>query len=355
MADFQPGELVEAITAGDQNVVSEMIAGGAPVDDVNDKGESALIEAVWQYNFELMNLLLESGADPNFQSAKGKRPLTAHPNMTGRMVKALVKAGADPTLESRHGSVIEEVAIYSTTRVLKALFKEGFELHVEGEKRTQLLGLMKLVKSSNLNLVLEKLGLDADSAEIESSKLKDRIKLWSKAADNDAFKELVTSLEFRLECSSKSWKRRKAVRNFVKAMDFSDDIDTAESTVQQLGQEILSQGCVLVANDILLDEKFNLLLFPTNDKYEVLTAIGTNGSNYGLDCFDLIRWLQETENENPFQLVAATHDGLTVFFTQPVSDAKKLAKRIVKFCPDSESETLAADLKSDRFFTFWWD
>lgn len=39
---------------------------------------------------------------------------------------------------------------------------------------------------------------------------------------------------------------------------------------------------ILIANDLLLDEKFNLLRFPTSYKYEVLAAIGVNGSNFGL-------------------------------------------------------------------------
>lgn len=355
MSKFNPGELVKAIKSGDANIVMGMLAEGAPVDDVNEGGESALIEAVWQYNFELMDLLLENGADPNFQSPKGKRPLTAHPNMTGTMVKALIKAGADPALSSLHGSVIEQVAIYSTTRVFKALLKEGFELHIEGEKRTKLLKLMRAVKSSNLNLLLEQFGVEADSDALESARLRDQVKLWNKAADGDKFQELVTLLENRLECRSKSWKRRKAVRSFANSMHMLDD-DAAEHAVQRLGEEAHTHGYLLIANDILHDEKFNLLLFPTNDKYEVLTAIGTNGSNFGLDRIDVVRWLQETEKENPFQLVAATHDGLTGFFTQPISNAAKLSKRMVEFCPEMESSDIPlGDIESERFFTFWWD
>jgi len=93
----------------------------------------------------------------------------------------------------------------------------------------------------------------------------------------------------------------------------------------------------------------------------VLRALGTNGGNYDVSNDDVIQWLQELEEEQPFVLTGA--DGATVEgrFTSPIEDPADLAERMCDFCPDIVAqgtetvEALAEDLATSNRLFFWWD
>ena len=98
--------------------------------------------AVWEYNPDLVQLLIERGADVNFRSPIGSRPLRAHPNMPVKMTKLLLRAGADPqALGSTGLPIIAEIASSSTKRVLKACFDSGVRLDVDSATLERLLDI----------------------------------------------------------------------------------------------------------------------------------------------------------------------------------------------------------------------
>src|SRR5437660_92657 len=100
-----------------------------------------------------------------------------------------------------------------------------------------------------------------------------------------------------------------------------------------------------------------MLLFPTAEKYAVLVACGTNGDNYGLRPTDVINWLRETEQTDPFVVSECGYDFVGGRFLNPVSDPGRLAERMIAFCPDlidgdliTSVESIARGLEEDPSF-----
>ena len=92
--------LIAAAHLGHDGVVRELIAGGAPLDHVNNLGWTALIEAVilgqgGRRHQETVRALVDAGADVNIADRQGVTPL-AHARSRGyaAMVEILERAGA---------------------------------------------------------------------------------------------------------------------------------------------------------------------------------------------------------------------------------------------------------------------
>lgn len=107
--------------------------------------------------------------------------------------------------------------------------------------------------------------------------------------------------------------------------------------------------------------KDQLALLPTTKRAEVLAAFQTNGANSEIYTPDVIQWLDELENSRPFLLTGAGFDWCEGAFTSPLTDSKKLAKKMNEFCPDIVSQgvgdvsRLALELKKSQRFFLWWD
>lgn len=67
--------LVDAARKGNNQVVSELIDKGTPVNGFNESGHSALTEASWNGLTETVKLLLDKGADPTLKKSDGAGPL----------------------------------------------------------------------------------------------------------------------------------------------------------------------------------------------------------------------------------------------------------------------------------------
>jgi Domain of unknown function (DUF4253) len=81
-----------------------------------------------------------------------------------------------------------------------------------------------------------------------------------------------------------------------------------------------------------------LVLFPTADKLAVVASAGTEGANYGVQTADVIDWLKQVDDENPFHLTFCGHDLVGGAFLRPVKGARKLAERVIEFCPSCPDE-----------------
>lgn len=96
----------------DLKEITEMIlAVGAPVDDQDVLGNSALIGVSFKGNETLAKIFLDHGADINFQNLNGTTPLmyatTFH---KVSMVKFLLGAGADPNMKDNQGNTAADIA-----------------------------------------------------------------------------------------------------------------------------------------------------------------------------------------------------------------------------------------------------
>jgi hypothetical protein len=100
-----------------------------------------------------------------------------------------------------------------------------------------------------------------------------------------------------------------------------------------------------------------IVILPTTDPYEVIATMATNGDNYNVSNDDVITWMRQLADEQPYVLTGISWDFLDGRFTTKIKDPRGLAQRMVDFCPDlDDAKSVAKHLRtrSPRLF-FWWD
>lgn len=78
--------LLAAAREGDLPAVRELIREGANVNELNPGGQSALMLATWQGDFEMARALLWAGADPSLRDVRGRRAMDMAPPDTADSV-----------------------------------------------------------------------------------------------------------------------------------------------------------------------------------------------------------------------------------------------------------------------------
>lgn len=86
---------------------------GFSVNDRNDSGATPLFYAAWLHsNFDVINLLISSGADVNVRDMADETPLhhAAKGNPNPDVITALLEAGADGSLKNANGKTPFDLA-----------------------------------------------------------------------------------------------------------------------------------------------------------------------------------------------------------------------------------------------------
>lgn len=155
--------LVKASFENDPQAVKDLLASGV---DVNrrDKsiGATALDEAVENGNREIVQALLDAGADVNARNSRRQTPLMRlDEDGTARLVEDLVRAGAKVNLKDEDGdTALMLAASYSNAEVVQALVRAGARLDAANhEGRT---AIMKAAEYGNLEIVEMLFDLGAD-------------------------------------------------------------------------------------------------------------------------------------------------------------------------------------------------
>ena len=141
---------------------------------------------------------------------------------------------------------------------------------------------------------------------------------------------------------------------------------TVEKQLTNWHRQLLKQGAYLIRMDNSFgingpNDLDDLALIPTSDKYVALAVMQTDGANYEIMTGDIIDWLKQMEQEQPFELTEAGLDYCGGNFTTPLKDPAALAARMYAFCPDivdqgtGDVDKLAAELRKTGQFFFWWD
>ena len=91
----------------------------------NDRGYSAVMDAVWKTNFELTKILIERGANLNFIGTDGQSVLVLAVG-TGKfeICQLLAESGADPDIKDQMGmSAYEYAKLFDKKDILEVLQK----------------------------------------------------------------------------------------------------------------------------------------------------------------------------------------------------------------------------------------
>jgi len=107
-------------------------------------------------------------------------------------------------------------------------------------------------------------------------------------------------------------------------------------------------------------------LAPTTDKFELVRMVGTTGNGLHSSA-EVLAWLHQLDQAQPFQLVGVGVDFVQGAFVEPVRDPVGMAHNVYSFCPDFWLQGLGLFIKGDpeieiakyfasnQAFFFWWD
>lgn len=112
-----------------KDVIRWLISCGADIDAVSeDRGYSAVMDAVWKNNIELVKLFVDLGANLNLISRDGQSVLVlAVGTENVRMCELLVRNGANPLIKDKMGMSALDYAKLFRKDVLIPLFEECIE------------------------------------------------------------------------------------------------------------------------------------------------------------------------------------------------------------------------------------
>ncbi|MBP0029761.1 ankyrin repeat domain-containing protein [Roseofilum sp. Guam] len=391
--------LMIACEKGHLDIVQRLLAEGADI-NVQAKGVSALNIAVWEKHEEIALFLIHQGADFLVQSQEGDTLLMRAARMGSlalvqlllskgmdvnarngdstalihaltyynseeenlEVIEALLAAGADPNLGYKGGTALTRAIYRGSVDAIRALLAAGVDIEQRDREGQTALSLAKFLgRSDILNLLREQVGDRAKELEEEDNPRADveyEYPDFSERGRNPAYAEAVQELadicgDKPIEFGDLEGGFYINVRtNKRKGLD-----------VEAVQNQFLAKGFYVFASSrtIFDDLPECLTIFPTTDKYEAITAMETNGDNYGIGTGYVLQWLQELEVQQPFIVTYIRYDLLRLRFLSPLEDVEYWADEMYEFCPDIidqgfiERERLVQSLKTSDRISFWWD
>lgn len=132
--------------------------------------------------------------------------------------------------------------------------------------------------------------------------------------------------------------------------------------IETLLKEKLKHQCHVFYSRISYDSKPEIICFlKSNDKFDVLRALGTNGINYDIDTDQLVERLTLWDNDYGIEIEGADNDWVDITFSKLPKDLKKLTEEIYEFCPDSVDQGVGSMEELENYITenngvfLWWD
>jgi len=140
------------------------------------------------------------------------------------------------------------------------------------------------------------------------------------------------------------------------------DRDFAYDTVLSLSEEFMEKGYGIFIYDLRFNsDLYKVGIIKSNDKYDPLRFMGTNGINYDHTTDDVVDQLKEWDALYEIDIVCAGPDFVEVKLNKMPSRINQFAEEVYQFCPDSVEqgtgtiEALADETKNTSFVFMWWD
>jgi ankyrin repeat protein len=291
-------------------------------------GRTALMCAAEQGHVEIVTALISAGADLHAQDAVKETALTlAKEEKQKAVVAALLDAGAS----SKPARSKTAKAKAKPPKAAKSKKKAPTKAKTPRAKKVSAKQLKQYERDAVLNRLAEK-------------------------ADEKGFQRIVKRLAD--QCGAKP-----VPLGDEAPFGYSIHVNARKRIeVEAVQDELLSEGAFVFAAESDGKRIDRIAVIPSDDKYDALAAMETNGANLGLEPRDVIRWLMELEQEQPFAITGVAFDWVDGYFTAPIADPEGLAKRMYKFCPDiveqgvGDVASLTEMLRQPQpRLYFWWD
>jgi ankyrin repeat protein len=380
--------LLQAAAEGDEARVRELLKVGAPADGSICYGRTPLSVAVGGGHVATARILLEAGANLHIRDDDGDKLLhRAAWSESVEMVRFLLEQGLDVNAANQDGfTPLMVAALQGQVEIVRVLLKARADRKVRGSfgpfKKKTAVEYARQVEDQQQQRALLKLltGKSAAGDPVEAAF--QEVASYRQAAEKPGFRKIVKLLSEVCAKPPKPWKNCAGVyachgvkstrlanryRNDARLQETLQAAGSAPARskmlLDRLQDEVRAAGFHLCEAEGDQDPRSaQFLLFPTANPYAVLAACQTNGANYGLSTHDLIAWFQQMEKENPFVLTACGHDFLAGEFIKPVVRANRLAKEMIRCCPDlidgelvESAAQMAEHLENEQSFYFWWD
>ena len=102
-------------------------------------------------------------------------------------------------------------------------------------------------------------------------------------------------------------------------------------------------------------------LLPTQNPLVAVAAVGTYGNDQELSNADLLQYLLNLQQTDPFEITAARRDTLKIRFLDKVGDPVRLARSLYGICSDvihqgyGTMDKLVEAIRGTRRVNLWWD
>ena len=113
-----------AVRNDNESFVKKLISLGADINQISeDRGYTAVMDAVWRGNYDITKLLVESGAELNTINKEGQNNLVLAVGADrNKICELLVKNGADPDVKDQMGmSAYGYASLFRKTEILEIL------------------------------------------------------------------------------------------------------------------------------------------------------------------------------------------------------------------------------------------
>ncbi|MEW6305884.1 MAG: ankyrin repeat domain-containing protein [Verrucomicrobiota bacterium] len=370
-----------ASSEGHKKVVKLLLDAGAAVQSGDgEAGESPLVNAAMMGGADVVKTLLDAGADPNKPGDEGFTPLMGAVRAGNfEVVKMLLDAGVNVNALSEHYETALDMAYDNIeaakgqAEFLKLITKgkmdddtkkavEMIQNAGDSDEVVELLRAHGAKRAQELEPTVRRDEEDEEDDDDESGATPE-LPDFSGAAQSEDYARAIGELE-RL-CGAKPKplvEDDDEASHLAGCLGFQIASDKAVAILREHHAVFLKRGFHLVRCDRgYVSGKDRIALLPTASWRDVLLAMQTNGANYDLMSVDIIRWLDELEKEQPFELTGVNFDWCEGRFTEPIKNSRQLAKKMYEFCPDIVDQGvgtvagLAKELQKSQVFFFWWD